>query len=99
VRVAAWQLPEAGSFPALKVDVQTGIGGLVPRRIERVFDSANRVSAHRFLFAVADVSPEELELQLTSREAIAADAWQLAEPVIVNIDAGVELLQPGTNLP
>ncbi|HTN77060.1 MAG TPA: vWA domain-containing protein, partial [Pirellulaceae bacterium] len=94
VRVATWDRGAESGFPNLKVNVRAKQAGVVPRSIERVFDAENRVTAHRFAFATADVSPEDLLLELTTRQQITTDAWRTGEAVIVNIDSGAGLITP-----
>lgn len=62
-------------------------------RVTHVFDEANRLVIHGFAYPASRVQDvAEHRLQFTRRETLVAGAWQLAQPAVVDVSAGGDVI-------
>jgi len=65
-----------------------------PQRIVRQFDPENRLALHTFYFTgFDDAAADRLRIQFTTRASLQAKAWQLEEPLVVDVSGQADLLQ------
>lgn len=83
-------------YPAEGLDVDQVKVEMFPpaQQILRQFDAANRVVLHTFLYeGLTPAQMDNLEIRFTSREALQAGAWELGEPIVVDVASRSDLLE------